>query len=85
MDLELGCDCGEGVALAVSACCGGDPSVGHLSDKLAALHVAIVEVVHDGRAVDVEVAGQFVDGRPACVLGDEHVYVDRWEPSLHRV
>jgi hypothetical protein len=39
--------------------------------------VAIVEVAHDGRAVDVEVAGKFVDGDPASALGDELVHLDR--------
>lgn len=85
MDLELGRDRGKGLAIAVSAGGGGDLFVGHPSDNLTALHVAIVEVVHDGRSMDAEVAGEFVDGRPARVLGDEFVDIDRWEPSLHGV
>lgn len=77
MDLELGCDCGEGVALAVSACCVGDLFVGHLAKNRTSLHVAIVEVAHDGRSVDVEAAGKFVDGDPASALGDELVHLDQ--------
>ncbi|HXH56192.1 hypothetical protein [Iamia sp.] len=77
MDLELGRDRGEGQAFAVTARGGGDLFVGHFADKLASRHVAIIEVVHDGRAMDVEVAGELVDGHPARVLGDEFVDLGR--------
>ena len=85
MDFKLSRDRSEGQAITVSTPSCGDPFVGHLPGNRASRYVPIVEVAHDGRAMDLEGAGEVVDRRPARVMGDEHVDLDRREPPLHRV
>jgi len=85
MHLELCCDRSERPALAVSTGGGGDSFVGHLADDATSRHVAVIEMGHDGGAMDAEVASEVVDGHPTRVLGDKIVDICGGEPSQDRV
>jgi len=72
--------------VATHVATGGE--VHHLVGELArcsAENATAVEMVHDGGAMNVELAGEHVDRAAVLVAGDEVIDVSVGEPPLDRV